>query len=287
VLALRPNFVEGRTATYEVWTLRETANAFEVRGQQRDTTTRMEITGEMTWTVQRVRADGTATCELVYDWLAIELTGPDGATSSADSRKGKGDVPPLHAIITALSGSPLTFTVTAEGVVEDIKGVEAIRRAIGDQGNPPKEIDFIEAATDLALLAAAPEAAKPGDDWEVPFAWSHEMGTLNHETEYELVSVEEVAGLPLATVTATSELDLELDPEKLPPAGGNGPKVDVKLTDANKVEQILWDLSRHAAVGRNSVLQTTIQVNISFNGNQATRTVTERVQNQALRISEE
>jgi len=35
------------------------------------------------------------------------------------------------------------------------------------------------------------------------------------------------------------------------------------------------------------VLQTTIQVNISFNGNQATRTVTERVQNQALRISEE
>jgi len=282
---LTPRFVEGRAATYEVWTLRETNNRFEGRGQETQASTTMEVTGRMTWTVQRVRSDGSAVCVMVYDWLAVDVTGPGGQTQTCDSRKSKGDIPPLQAVLAALTNKELTCQVAADGVVESIKGVDAIKNAVGDQGQVPKELDFIEAASDLAVLPAAPEEVELGDDWDAAFTWTHEMGLMHHDTEFELTSIEQVAGLPLATVTATSDLRFELDKDNLP--GPDGPKVDVKLLEGEEVEQVLWDLSRHEAVGRNAVTNTVLRVTLSFDGNKMTRTITERIQSQALRVGEE
>jgi len=282
---LRPRFVEGRSATYEVWTLRDTVNTFEGRGEQTEAGTTMEVTGQMTWTVERVRSDGSATCVMVYDWLAVDITGPGGEVQSADSRRKIGDLPPLDVVLGALAGEPLACEVSARGVVESIDGVAALRQAVGEQGQLPEELDFIEAATELAVLAAAPEAVEVGDDWDAAFTWTHDMGFLHHDTEFELVSIEPVEGLPLATITATSEPRLELDQDQMP--GPDGPKIDVKLLEGEKVEQVLWDLSRHEAVGRNAVMDTVVRVTVSFQGSRFIRTITERIQSQALRVSEE
>jgi hypothetical protein len=59
------------------------------------------------------------------------------------------------------------------------------------------------------------------------------------------------------------------------------------MKNGSATTQIMFDLSRGEAVGRNSTQRTVINATLSFQGRSMTQTVEESSQSQSLRISEE
>jgi hypothetical protein len=285
-ISLRPKFVEGHTSRYEVWTLRRNNVNLIVGERTQSHSTQMVIDGEITWSVDKVADDGSATCSMTIDWLKVVLTATNGKEQIVDSRQGSGDNEPMHLLLQSMSGVALSMSVAADGSITAVQGVDAIRSAAGDGGNVPKDQDFIESASDLATLPYAAEQMVMGSVFDAKFSWLHDMGTLHHDAHFTLKSIEEIAGIAIATVHGEAELELEPDLSKMPPGG---PDLNISLEHGSVVSQVMFDLERGEAVSRNSKQKTFIRVEIPVpKSNQVVvRTMEEVIQSQALRIAEE
>lgn len=283
VVNLQPHFVANQTARYEVWTLRDQSITVDLAGKSQTIATRMEVTGEVSWTVDRVSSDGSADCLMTIEWLAARLTTPEGV-QVCDSRRASGDNEAVQRLLQSMSGAPLRMSVAADGTVGTVRGVEAIRQRAGDAVQVPEDLEFIETASDLATIPYAPAQLGVGQNFSARFAWPHELGTLHHESSYRLASVEEVADIPLATIEGQTRLTLQPNPGKLPP---NSPPMDIRLLSGNANSQVMFDLLRREAVGRNSIQTTQVRVSMSVQNQTLTRTVDETIQSQVLRIQEQ
>jgi Family of unknown function (DUF6263) len=287
---LRPHWTAGQTARYEVWSSRTQQATVTLGGQSRSTEFNMTSEGEVTWTVDKVKADGSATCTMTMDWLTLDMTGDDGKKYENDSRKGKGDIEPFHALLKALAGVPIKVSVAADGTITKVDGIKAIRSRIKPELKDlvPEDLDFIETASDLATLVAAPLGAHAGKKWDADQRWTWSdppfKGYMNHDLTFTLAGVEDMAGLPVAVVDGRSRLKLELDRSDLPEGM---PPFDVKLVKGDLQTQIMFDLTRGEAVGRNTVQTTTIDINIRMPNATISRRVEQTLQGQVLRIEEE
>src|SRR5690606_8158701 len=124
---------------------------------------------------------------------------------------------------------PITCEVAADGTIQSVRGTDAMKRKAGDVPIPD-DLDFVESATDLATIAAAPPTLATGQSWDARFRWSHEAGWLNQDMHYTLTGVEEVEGIPIANVTGVARSRLEVDRSKLP---RGGPSIDIRLKNAS------------------------------------------------------
>tara|TARA_R110002111_G_scaffold75888_10_gene120297 strand:- start:871 stop:1788 length:918 start_codon:yes stop_codon:yes gene_type:complete len=289
-VSLRPKWVEGQTSRYEVWSSRTQQATVSLAGQSRSTSLEMVSLGEVQWTVDKVKADGSAQCTMTLDWLTLEYT-PEGEKALVnDSRKGTGDIEPYHALLKAITGVPIKITVAPDGTVTKAQGMKAMAAKIKSDYKDmiPEELDFIETATDLAALVAAPESIDVGKNWKTKLKWTWSdapfKGYMHHDQTYTLSSIEDVDGLPLAIIDGQSKLKLELDRSDLPEGM---PPFDVKLVKGDLQTQVMFDLSRNEAVGRNSIQTTTLDITIRTPNTTITRRVQETLQTQVLRIEEE
>lgn len=286
---LRPTWVEGQTARYEVWSSRIQNATISLAGQSRQTHLSMVSLGEVSWTVDKIKADGSSQCTMTIDWLTLDYTPDDGKTLKNDSRKGSGDIVPFHALLKAMTGTPIKVSVAADGTIVKVQGTNAIKSKIKPdlKDMVPEDLDFIETATDLATLIAVPESVQPGSNWKTKLKWTWSdapfQGYMHHDMTYTLSGIEDVAGLPIAIVDGQSKLKLELDrsdiPEGMPP-------FDVKLIKGDLQSQIMFDLTRGEAIGRNTIENTTIDINIRTPNTTISRRVEQTLQSQALRIEE-
>ncbi len=281
---LRPQWYEGQQSRYEFWTQRRISNTIAMAGQEQASDVTMTSEGEITWRVDRVKSDGSADCTMTLDWMTLDIADGEGNVQRNDSRKGSGDFERVHDLVRAMAGVPLSVSVAADGRVTAVDGLNRMGSRLSEKDDLPEELDFIESATDLATLAAAPESAEVGDRWSAGFRWTHELGHLEHDTAFTLESVEPIAGVPVAVVNAEADLSLDIDRSKLP---ADGPSVSIKLADGGYTAQVLYDLSRHEAVGRHSTQRTVIEADMSFRNNRITRRTVETIQNQVLRIAEQ
>jgi hypothetical protein len=283
-ITLRPMPVEGRTSRYEFSSQRDQLVTMRGMGRNESVTTRMMVSGNCTWSVQRVRADGSSTCEMTFDWITIDLTMPDGSVQSCDSRLSKGDNDSVHRLIRAMAGVAVKCEVNSDGSVRRASGIDEIKQRAGEGIKPPDELDFIESASDLATLPFAPATIEVGRSWDGTFEWNHDMGKLQQSLRYTLAGVEEIEGIPIATVTAVGKSKLTPDQAKLPQGG---PRIDVRLLDGKVQTQVIFDLNRHEAVGRHSHESRQIEMTIRLPQGTVTRTLDETIQSQTLRIAEE
>ena len=282
---LRPRFTEGRTARYSVWTLRSISNSASVGEHTRSFDQETTTEGEVSWTVKQVHPDGSASCVMLVHWMTWSGRLPDGSVVVNDSREPTGDNEEAHRLVVAMCDVPLTFEVSADGTVNDVSGIDAISNAVDQDQRVPDALDFMESATDLALVAAAPPATAAGDEWDAQFTWNHNFGPMHQRMKYSLDSVEQVEGIRVATVTGRASLELEVDPAKIPAAG---PPLDIQLTEGDLRTQIMFDLSRHEAVGRNTVEERVVEMTGDLGGGRTFQTVIEeRIHSQVLRIAEQ
>lgn len=281
---LRPNWEEGQSARYEYWSRRERQTSMSVGGESHQASVTMVSEGEANWTVDRVNPDGSARCTMVIDWVNITITDDQGDRQVIDSRRGSGDIPPMHQALRAMAGQPVRFAVAADGSIESVSGMDAIRQRTEAEALAPEDRDFIRSATSLALLVGAPDDASPGQTWRTQHAWGHELGTMHYRLAHTLEEAGEIEGIPVATVYSEGELDLEVDDSDMP---AEAPPVDVRMTDASWQGQVIFDLQRREAVGRNSLERTSIQITMRMPEQTLEQRMDETVQSQALRVAEE
>ena len=283
---LRPKFVDGQTSRYSIWSIRRQNQTVTTNGESRDFETVFEIEGEVTWAIDRVRGDGSAVCSMTIDWMTAQLTGPDGKTKHSDSRRRQGEPEGVQRLLRAVSGQAVRIEVAPDGSILSAGGLEAMKRRADPGTDLPDELDFIESASELATLTAAPAEATVGGGWDTRFRWNHQLGKLVQAVRYEVESTQEIADIPTATVTGSATLTLEPDVDKLLGPLPEGTRVNARMISGRAESQVIFDLFRHEAVGRNTTEDRDIEVKVDFRGHSLTRRTQEQVQSQVLRLSE-
>lgn len=283
---LRPHFAVGRSATYDLWTQRTTRVVLRAGSNTRTQDSSVEFQGRIRWSVNQLRADGSASCTMTTEWIAATVTAPDGSTQVSDSRRPRGRGERLDELLRALASHPIRCEVAADGSVLRITGGDTVRRALSDPDSGPSDRDFIETATGLATLHASPSDLPVGRSWSTRHQWDHELGELREDAAHTLSGIEVIAGVPVASVASRSRLRLDPDDSKLPGPGPNGPKVDVRMTAGDIDSQTLYDLWRHEAVGRNSITRRGIEIRLSFPQGTITRSIQDTIHGQIIRVAE-
>lgn len=283
---LRPKWEAGQTSRYHFTTTRVQDTTLSAAGRTRRVATTVESEGEVTWRVDRVNADGSYDCSMTLDWMTAGLTGPDGKTQENDSRRASGDTPPIHDLLEAMTGVTLSVSVAPDGRITGVDGVDQMRRDASNPDMVPQDLDFIESATDLATLAGAPAQLAIGGTWDAQFKWTHDLGFIHQEVTYRLTGVEPIAGIPVAMVIGTGSGRLEVDRSQMPK---DGPPIDIRLTSSEHQTQVMFDLVRHEAVGRNTVDSRVIDITIRLPTppGPVTRHVEETISSQTLRVAEQ
>jgi hypothetical protein len=281
---LRPEYVVGRNAVYDIWSRRETTVSMSIQNNPpREITSVTEVDGQMRWNVEQVNDDGSAICIMTIQWLRIIRTDQTGKKVN-DSREGSGDDETRYKFLKALTGVPLRVRCQPDGSIEAVEGSDDIAARVEDKDNAPEELDWIESATELATISGIENVMKIGNTWNRKYEWNHEVGKMHHNIDYKLAGVETIAGIPIATVTGGGDLEFKPDLSNL---GGNSEGMDISLTKGTIEHQIMFDLQRHEAVGRNSVEHRTIRLERTTADFSAVQSVSEIIQSQALRVREE
>lgn len=281
---LRPRWERDRVTRYRFETQRIDDMTMRFNERSRTAQTRFVSEGEMTWTVREVEADGGAEVEVVYDWIKLSFIPPEGEAQSADSRENAGEPQRLYALVDAIAEAPLTVTFAPDGSVREMTGYERIRRGAEFPDALPEERDMLESVTDAICLPGAPADAEPGDRWEQRFTWGHRLGDMHYDTTYEFVGVERMAGVPVAAVRSESDLRLEVDRGDLP---DDAPPLNAQLRSASATQDVLFDLSRHEAVGRRATERHEVLATINAPQARVEQQIVQQIRSTLLRIAEQ
>ncbi|MEX2216418.1 MAG: DUF6263 family protein [Phycisphaeraceae bacterium] len=287
---LRPLFEAGRVSKYSTWSSRKRTITEAARGKSQTAESIFEVNAEVTWKVTRVNPDGSAQCTMTCDWISATSKRTGRPDINSDTRKGRGDSEVMDKMLAGMVAVPLTVTVLADGSVTKVDGVDAIQRKTGDEIPAPDEEDFKETASDLAVIAGGAAAAELRSAWKQRNDWNYSLelpgvdASLRYDTAYTLGSIEEIAGIRVATVTGQSTLGLHVDPASIPNI--EGVTVNIRLVKGEATTQVMLDLSRGEAVGRNSTQSMTVETAINTPLGAATQTVVEFSQSQVLRVAE-
>ncbi len=282
---LRPKFEEGRTSQYDFRGKRTTNTvATGPRGEIAVRRT-MDSEGRVLWTVEQVNADGSASCVMTLQWLTLTIVHGDNDPNVIDSREQGDDDDGLARRIAAFVAKPLRCEVGADGTVLSISGVDAIRAAIEqaqNAGGPVEDEMFLEQASTLATIPGIQSALELDATWQSSNTWSRDYGKIHEPMDYQLTSVEQIAGIPIVTVNARTDLGFEPDEEKL-----GGGRIDIQMTEGQSTAQIIFDTQRHEVIGRNSVESFRIQISANSENLRFTSVVDEHIQSQLVRVAEE
>ena len=287
---LRPTWKAGQESKYEFWNRRDRKTTMRFNGKSRENSDRYISKGELVWIVDQVNTDGSSKCRMKYDWIEFTITSPTGEEVVVDSRKSStGPLAPMSERLSALTSVWYTFSIAPDGTVTNVSGLNQLKAQMSNAESAPDELDFKESASDLAQLVGAPTELQVGGSWHEKFHWTNDLplpnvkSFMNYDITYKLSSVENVEGIQLATIDGTGRMSLEVDRSTIP---AEAPPIDIKMTDSNFKTQILFDLNRHEAVGRNTTQNETININISTPAGQFTREHQITHQGQVLRIAE-
>lgn len=281
---LRPRFVEGRTTQYEFWGKRTTSSVTTARWGEKAVWRTMDSKGRVLWRVDQVNPDGSAACVMTLQWLTLTMTQNEGEPIAIDSREEPEEGNRIARRISAFVNKPLRCEVGADGTVNDISGVDAISAAleqIQNAGGPVKNAMFLEQASTLATIPGVQADIELDAIWQSSNKWPRDYGKIQEPMDYRVNSIEEISGIPIATVKAQADLGFEPDEEKL----GDG-RVDIQMNKGHAEAQIMFDLQRHEVVGRNSI--ETVRLTVSTDTEQLsfTSVIDEHIQSQLVRVAE-
>ena len=281
---LAPRWVEGQTSRFAFTTQLEKRVEITLGDNQREHTVVTDIEGEATWKVQRVTADGGARCVMTLDWMGV-VTQANGKETSVDTRKSApSDSKVMHGVISTMVAHPLDVVVGPDGRVTQLKGVKAMKAKSDRPDLIPDVLDFEETASGMAQFAAAPPPLAVGESWVASFRWNHDLGHVDEDWRYRLESVEDVAGVQLATVTGTAKSRLDVDPEQTQTPEGT-PPLRIRLEDRQAQTRVLMDLSRGEAVGRYSLVDERVVAELKLPQGVFRRVMNETATSELIRVA--
>lgn len=293
---LQPKWSVGQKAVYDFWIKTEKEETATLFGQTKAETTKYLTEGSVTWSVEQVDADGSASCTMQITKMKFTVTGADQQQMVIDSENPTGERAVFDDLMRAMTNTPLTVKVNADGTIQAVEGVEELNTAAGQEAIDaeivPEELDFKETASDMASLLAAPASATVGQTWNTKNTWNHDnvlpgADTLaTWDTTHTFHALGNIAGIPIATIKTESAVDIEVDLSELPE---NAPDIDVQISDASGKGEVLFDLSRNEAVARNDTMTYTANITVQPPNDKIPPIkikVVEKSHSQMLRVSE-
>ena len=294
---LRPAWEVGQTARYDFWSKMQKEETAELFGQVRSEKTVYLSEGQTTWTVDEVNEDGSAACTMKMVKIKFTITAGEAEPVVFDSENLTGEEPMFDQLITAMVNTPLTVRVNADGTIAAVEGIDELANAAGQEAQDadvvPEELDFKETASELATLIAAPASATPGQTWNAQNTWNQDNllpgadATAAWDTTFTFASLGQIEGVPIATIDAESDIEIEVDLSELPE---ETPDIDIQINEAKGAGKIFFDLSRHETVARNDSMMYTAEVTISPPNDEIPPIkikIVEQSQSQLLRVAEE
>lgn len=280
---LRPLWSDGQKSRYQVTFTRVTTSQIQGQGEPTQSTMHAEIIVD--WLVLEAEPEGGGVIRMTITDYSMKITDPAGQTIHIDASTStdKKRIASMVRIIKALTDSPIKLEVASNGRIVSVEGVQAIQEEAGSSGAGLTKLDFKETASDLAAMVVGNNPVKPGEMWKAHFTWNHRLGKLDYHSTYTLAGVEEIAGIPIAMVNRTTEIDFQPEIPETP----ENLSIDVRLTEGTQHEQIMFDLSRHEVVGRNISRTLEFEITISAAGRTRTRTMRQTSRSQVLRVAEE
>jgi hypothetical protein len=106
---------------------------------------------------------------------------------------------------------------------------------------------------------------------------------MHYEGDYELVGLETIASIPVATVTINADMQLEA---KQPRPSVEGPSMDTQMLEGNYRSQVIFDLHRREAVGRYTRQLQVVEQTLTMRGRTLTQRMRETVESDLLRVDE-
>ncbi len=277
---LRPIWQTGQTSRYRLSSERLTTAQVLNVGKPRSTG--MKVLADVTWQVTDADPDGGGACRMTIDRMVMLVSDAQGQKAKITRDSAPEKLKSAQTLLRAMIDKPLTVKVAPDGSVRDVAGWESIRNNAGEAGKNLTESDFVETATDMALLVGGTAAADVGDAWNEDFNWSHEMGELQLDTTFKLQGIEAIAGIPIATIQADSKVNVAFDKQKLAKAND----VKVKLKKGQETGQIIYDPTRHEVVGRNTDRDLVFEMKLNVSGRQFTQVIEQRLNSQVIRLEE-
>jgi len=294
---LRPVWQVGQTARYDYWSKTVKDETAEFLGKTQTKQTTFVSEGQILWVVDVVNEDGSSACTMKFEKMKFSMTVDDSPALVVDSENPSGENAVFESLIKAMTDTPLSVKVRADGSIESVEGVDELEAAAGKDAREadviPEEIDFIETASEMATLIACPAQATSGQTWNTKNTWNHDSVVpgaktkSNWDTTFTFAGLGEIAGIPVATIKADASVDFDIDLSKMPQ---QTPGIDVQFGDAQAKGEILFDLSRHETVARNDSLKYQADVTIAPPNDKLPPfkvKVIESSQSQLLRVSEQ
>jgi hypothetical protein len=277
---LRPIWETGQVSRYRTTTQRVTQA--QVVGVGKPRSSGLRVAADVTWEVLEAKPEGGGTCRMTVDNMIMAVTDAKGKVLKVTKNNAPENLKKAQTLLKAFIGKAMTVKVAADGRVTDVSGWDSVRNAAGEGGKNLEEADFIESATEMAVLVGGAQAASAGNTWNEKFTWSHEMGKLHVDTSYKVDGIEEVANIPIVTINTQSKLKVDVDKSKL----NAERKVKIKLTKGEESSSIIYDTTRNEVVGRNTDRDMVFEMSLTVQNRTFKQVIRQRLNSQVLRIGE-
>jgi len=281
---LRPLWRDGQSARYEVRTTRVTTST-NADGQAQTRT--VEVEAVIDWTVTDTADPAGGAVDMAVTQMTLNLDNGE-RTFEVTADRAPEPLRPVRDLVRAFTDHTVRVTVDASGRITGVDGWQAIRADAGVAGESLVEADFIEMAVELAPLAGGARQREPGRTWTESFTFSHEFGQMRLASEYQFVGVEQIADIPVALVNRESEIDYRLDRERTGMDQSNDAfSIDWRVLEAEQSAEIMFDLTRHEVVGMNMSRSLIFEIDTRIRDRNRTGRMTEQLNTQILRLSEQ
>lgn len=122
--------------TYKMRTLNEMKIKQTMPGQQQAMTINQKNETKTIYTAEDVREDGTFVLKVAYDAIAFKTENPDpNQTIEYDSADTSKAVGPMASVLGAIVGQSFTITITPDGHVKEVQGIDAFCRRMEEKIN--------------------------------------------------------------------------------------------------------------------------------------------------------
>ncbi|MBN2312220.1 MAG: hypothetical protein JXR94_24790 [Candidatus Hydrogenedentes bacterium] len=200
-----------------------------------------------TFTVKAVDAEGTATLDVVYDFVKMKLsTGGEGMPAGlplAPMLAGL-DIGPVNEALNDLAGKSFTMRVSRHGEVLEVSGADEIARAMAGRIEPPagQDATLVQDAVvgllgndgtlmlmSMVLFAAPDQRMKPGDSWQITAADLTQEAPPQEQMPGSLEITHTFKGREHGAALIDTAVAFELDKDAMAKAMPKGPAPGVEV----------------------------------------------------------
>ncbi len=265
-VTLKLKYVKGDVLKYRTTTVTDIAG----KGPQGEMKIAQTMVMDSDMTVKDVAENGSATIEMNFSKIKMDVEAPGGKMGYDSDNKDKDASSPL-AIMGAMIGKPITFELEPNGSVKSVKGAKELADAVGNpQMAQMVSEESLKQTMERSFKLFPAKPLKPGDTWTDESSQNMGGVTLKFTTDATFKGMTKVDDRELAEIGTS--VKVVLGPMDIP-----GVKID--LTEGGGTGTTWFD----AALGQMRKMESTskmaMDVNVDQNGQKesSTQNVTTKI----------